>query len=66
MKAIETTEDNDGRIYKGNGVSFRINDKAFKCTINYKHATNEKQEEVKKIINEQIFNLVKELMFVEK
>lgn len=68
MKAIEVDDiDNgDGLIYKGNGISFRINDKAFKCTLNYKHASAEKQEMVRELINTKIFELVRELMFVEK
>lgn len=68
MKAIDVDNINDGEglIYKGNGISFRINDKAFKCTLNYKHASEEKKNEVRALINEKIFELVKELMFVEK
>lgn len=66
MKVIETEDDGEGTVFKGNGISFRINDKAFKCTLNYKHAVPEKQEEVRKLISEKIFTLVRELMFVEK
>lgn len=67
MKVIETEDtENGGKIFNGNGISLRINEKAFKCTINYKHANKEKQEEVRTLINEKIFVLVRELMFVEK
>lgn len=68
MRAIEVDDiDNgDGVIYKGNGISFRINDKAFKCTLNYKHASEEKKNTVRELINGKIFELIRELMFVEK
>lgn len=65
MKAVETTETDDNKVMKGNGIVITINKKANKTTINYNHATPEMQKIVYERMNKELFDLMKDLLFVE-
>lgn len=66
MRVIDTIRSDEMTTYTGNGVSYRVNMKANKATINFNHSSEKVKQAIINHLQTEILEILKPYLLEEK